>query len=173
MGKTALFTSGGKESRLAYELSKNKYNIDYFITIIENGTVQYHRTIPNPKNYLIDVTGLSNNPSEWHKDIDKVVETLKELKVNTIIVGNIHPIPEVLKTTMDKEEIEIISPLLNWDRKQILQEILDRGLKAKIVSTFNWKNDEMLGKIIDEDFIKSDLGIDLCGENGEYHTEIQ
>ena len=64
-------------------------------------------------------------------------------------------------------------PLWQKDRKENVYEIIDLGYKC-IIKNIN-KNllpKELLGKTIDLDAVKvmEESGIDICGENGEYHT---
>ncbi|KUK21368.1 MAG: diphthine-ammonia ligase [Pseudothermotoga sp.] len=59
------------------------------------------------------------------------------------------------------------------NRKEIIEEFISLGFKAKVV-TVKKGYEELLGREIDHDFIDlaSELGIDICGENGEYHTIV-
>lgn len=66
-------------------------------------------------------------------------------------------------------------PLWKRPRKELLSEFLHLGFKAIIVVT---KADrlgrEWLGRTVDEGMIKEleDIGVDVCGELGEYHTVV-
>ena len=132
--KIALLDSGGKDCKLAYELVKDKYNVDYFITFVENGLVSDHFTVPKPGNYLIDLTGVCNSPEDWFKDLTIVSSELKKLNVGTLITGAIRPIPEVALRMAADAGIELVCPILGWDRKRVIEEVLRLGIKAKIVS---------------------------------------
>ncbi|MES2811771.1 MAG: diphthine--ammonia ligase [Bacteroidota bacterium] len=63
-------------------------------------------------------------------------------------------------------------PLWKRDTKELIQEFLDLGFKT-IVTCVNERNldKSFVGRIIDEQFI-TDLpaAVDVCGENGEFHT---
>ena len=65
-------------------------------------------------------------------------------------------------------------PLWKQDTKALLQEFLALGFKA-ITVCVNAKllGEEFVGRIIDEQFI-NDLpdNVDVCGENGEFHTFV-
>lgn len=74
-----------------------------------------------------------------------------------------------------KASMEAFLPLWQMDRREIVQEFLDLGFKAKIIVV----NTTML----DAGFLGQDLsnslldeieayGADACGENGEYHTVV-
>ena len=168
----AMMTSGGKESHLAYELVKDIYPADYFVTVIEDGKVASHGTKPNPNNYLIDVTGKVNAATQWLEMFNEIAGELQKMGVTRMIVGTIDPIPEFFRQRCDEIGLEIIAPLAGWGKMEVLKEVVKRGIKAKIISTVNWKRADMIGRMIDEDFINSTPDIDVCGENGEYHTEV-
>ena len=66
-------------------------------------------------------------------------------------------------------------PLWECSRLKLIEEFLALGYKAMIV-TVNEKNlgRNFLGRIIDRETISEfqKIGIDPCGENGEYHTLV-
>jgi uncharacterized protein (TIGR00290 family) len=75
--------------------------------------------------------------------------------------------------------LKLIKPLWGVDRYQILKELISEGCKAVFSCVkkpwfderwlgreLNWESLEELKKLRDR------YGIDLCGENGEYHTLI-
>ena len=72
--------------------------------------------------------------------------------------------------------IQPIFPLWENNRYDIMQEFIQAGFKSIVVSVRHEKMDKSwLGREIDKTFI-SDLQkeehIDLCGEEGEYHTFV-
>ncbi len=109
----------------------------------------------------------------------RMKEKTSELKsdgLNYAIFGDIFL--EDLKNYRDKKlaEVEIkgVYPLWKRDTKELLREFLSLGFKA-ITVCVNAKllGEEFVGRVIDESFIK-DLpdNIDVCGENGEFHTFV-
>ncbi|MFD0993368.1 Dph6-related ATP pyrophosphatase [Tenacibaculum geojense] len=85
---------------------------------------------------------------------------------------------EDLKNYRDSKLAEVglsgVYPLWKQNTKKVLQEFLDLGFKA-ITVCVNAKllGKEFVGRIIDEEFVK-DLpnNVDVCGENGEFHTFV-
>ncbi|MEW6618053.1 MAG: ATP pyrophosphatase [bacterium] len=70
-------------------------------------------------------------------------------------------------------EITPIFPLWEADREEMLAEFMQAGFRAVVVSSKIGQ--EWLGREIDEQFVNElrALGnIDLCGENGEYHSFV-
>ena len=72
-------------------------------------------------------------------------------------------------------DIQSYQPLWKKPRRDLLDELLDAGFKATIVAVKNGVLDkQFLGKILDADTICDieKTSIDICGEQGEYHTVI-
>lgn len=68
--------------------------------------------------------------------------------------------------------IQTVFPLWKKDTKELLNEFINLGFKAITVCVDGSKLDSsFVGRIVDNDFI-ADLpeGVDICGENGEFHT---
>jgi uncharacterized protein (TIGR00290 family) len=66
-------------------------------------------------------------------------------------------------------------PLWENNRIELLREFLTLGYKALIVTVDEKKLDrKFIGRVIDEKIIAEfqKIGIDPCGENGEYHTLV-
>lgn len=66
-------------------------------------------------------------------------------------------------------------PLWQCGREDNVREILRLGYRCLIKSVNNTLLPEsLLGRCIDEDVISvmKDAGVDICGENGEYHTLV-
>lgn len=64
-------------------------------------------------------------------------------------------------------------PLWQQGREKIVNEILEQGYSCIIKSVNNrLLPKELLGKTLSRDTVKvmAECGIDICGENGEYHT---
>lgn len=75
---------------------------------------------------------------------------------------------------LQSKDIQCVFPLWKKDTAQLMDEFLKEGFKAIIVCV----NEKMLdksfcGRIIDESFVR-DLpdSVDVCGENGEYHSFV-
>lgn len=69
--------------------------------------------------------------------------------------------------------VEWSCPLWNEPTEAILNEFLERGYKARIKAVERDRlGEEYLGKEITHELISEfkQKGIDVCGENGEYHS---
>jgi len=71
--------------------------------------------------------------------------------------------------------IEAIEPLWGKSTKQILSSFIDKGFEAVIVSAkCELINEDWIGRRVDKAFVKylKRKNIEICGENGEYHTLV-
>ncbi|MED9967544.1 MAG: diphthine--ammonia ligase [Blautia sp.] len=71
--------------------------------------------------------------------------------------------------------IKAVFPLWKRDRSENVYELVEAGYKCLIKSIHNTiLPKSFLGKILDQDVIDEmkQYGIDICGENGEYHTLV-
>lgn len=70
--------------------------------------------------------------------------------------------------------LKAILPLWQRNRKELLLEMLAAGMEAMIVSCNLQLGEEFLGRILHVDLIPEleERGVDVCGENGEFHTIV-
>jgi uncharacterized protein (TIGR00290 family) len=109
-------------------------------------------------------------------------EFLLKEKVNELLKQGYHCAAfgdiflEDLKSYREKQlepyGIKSVFPLWKKDSKALLTQFIDLGFKAITVCVDGSKlNSSFAGRLIDHSFI-TDLpnGVDICGENGEFHT---
>ncbi|MEJ7737346.1 MAG: diphthine--ammonia ligase [Chitinophagaceae bacterium] len=119
-------------------------------------------------------------PTSWNDYEDNFVNALLEIKskhgVETMVFGDVD-----LQEHRDWEEkvclnagIEAMLPLWQYERKALLLEMLNKGMKAMIVSCNPVLGEAFLGRVMDYDIIPEleERGVDVCGENGEFHTVV-
>jgi uncharacterized protein (TIGR00290 family) len=73
-----------------------------------------------------------------------------------------------------KDGIQCVFPLWKMDTKELMFEFIGAGFKAIVVCVNSQSLDaSFCGRLIDHEFI-TDLppGVDICGENGEYHSFV-
>lgn len=186
--KKAYFNwSSGKDSALAlYKvLQQKKYQVEKLITNVNRdfGRVSMHGL----REELVDAQAKSIGiPLEkiqfpanvtmrsYNKKMLAVTTKLKKDGFQNAIFGDIFL--EDLRKYRDTKLAEVgitgVYPLWKQNTKDTLLEFLDAGFKT-ITVCINAKllGKEFVGRVIDKDFIK-DLpkNIDVCGENGEFHT---
>ena len=122
---------------------------------------------------------LIQRATTWHtyekKFRDAVKEIKRDLGIEAGIFGNIwieehRQWAERICTDLD---ITLILPLWGLNEQDLLRELVDSGFKAVVVAAEPQLTD-YLGHAVDGPFIDSvtRMGIDPCGENGEYHTFV-
>lgn len=70
--------------------------------------------------------------------------------------------------------VEAVLPLWQGHRKELVLDMLRDGIEAMIVSCNQTLGPAFLGRIIDATLLEEleTMGVDACGENGEYHTLV-
>ncbi|WP_028828786.1 Dph6-related ATP pyrophosphatase [Proteocatella sphenisci] len=71
--------------------------------------------------------------------------------------------------------IEAVFPLWQENRRKLVSEFVDKGYKAAIKKVNKkYLDSKYLGRVLDHELIEEFemMGIDSCGENGEYHTLV-
>jgi diphthamide synthase (EF-2-diphthine--ammonia ligase) len=69
-------------------------------------------------------------------------------------------------------DIEVVEPLWSYSPAEVMQQFLQSGIRAKIIVTQADKLDQSFaGLDLDAETVGLfPANIDICGENGEYHT---
>ncbi|MFN3691841.1 MAG: diphthine--ammonia ligase [Fervidobacterium sp.] len=173
--------SGGKDSALAFFKGRELLGrVDYIFTMFDESGLR-----TRAHGLSIDVLKLqaeslgvklitANASWEEYEEIFKKV--LEEHFAGGIgIFGDIdlqEHLDWVVKVCSEKR-VDVLEPLWKKNRGEIFEEFIRLGFKARVIST-KTGFEELIGKEINKDFIKlvENLGIDICGENGEYHTLV-
>ncbi len=104
----------------------------------------------------------------------EAVHHLKELGVNHFIFGDIFlsDVKAYRESQLHPLGIEVVEPLWKKTSQEVISDFLRSGIKSKIiVMQADLLNKTFIGKDLDADLINSfPDNIDICGENGEYHT---
>ena len=188
--KKAYFNwSTGKDSALAlYKILQSKeYKVGTLLTNVngEFGRVSMHGLREELLDKQAENIGLPLQKIHFPGDVTmslydqimkKAMQGILEGDYKFSVFGDIFL--EDLKVYRDKKLSEVglqgVYPLWKRDTKELIQEFLDLGFKA-ITVCVNAKllDASFVGRVIDEKFI-SDLPeeVDVCGENGEFHTFV-
>ena len=107
------------------------------------------------------------------------IARLKELKIQGIgqaVFGDIDldAHREWEERVCDEADMEAILPLWGEQRRRLVDEFLEAGFRAIIVSVRDKSMVHWLGRDFCEAFIgeAETIGWDACGENGEFHTFV-
>ncbi len=184
--KTFFNWSGGKDSSLAlYYALQQGVKIDLLFTSLSD---KYRRiSMHGVKEDLLDAQAKSigiplkkmflpeNASMEEYNDLYRAtLNQLKEEGYQTSFFGDIY-LEDLRKYREDKlAEVGFKAefPLWNIPTDKISKDFMDLGFKTKIVAINGEKLDKsFVGRDYNESFV-NDLpkGIDVCGENGEFHS---
>ncbi|HEY9048069.1 MAG TPA: diphthine--ammonia ligase [Ohtaekwangia sp.] len=177
--------SGGKDSCFAFmqAIAQDMQPCVLLNMMNENGMVSRSHAIP--KDILLQQAAMLNlpmitRPASWEGYEKIFIETLHTLKADFGIQAGVFGDID-LQPHRDWEEkvcsaagIEAILPLWLQDRKTLVYAMLEAGIETYIVSCNETMGERFLGKKITHALVDEleAIGIDACGENGEYHTLV-
>ncbi len=177
--------SGGKDSCFALMLAiKQGYEPAALLNVLnEKGKISRSHGIPasilkaQAAEAALPIHLIS---SSWQQYEKKFVEALQNLttmhQVSHAVFGDID-----LQAHRDWEEmvcnkagIQALLPLWQMNRKALVKQMLDAGIKTIIVSCNETMGEAFLGKMLTMEVVVEleKIGVDACGENGEYHTLV-
>ncbi len=174
--------SGGKDSCFAL-MQMNQAPTVLLNALNEGGEISRSHGIP--KKVLQAQAAAIGIPiafisATWEAYTEKYIQQLRELsqeyELSDAVFGDID-----LQPHRDWEEqvctaagISCNLPLWQQDRKELVYKMLDSGIKTMIVSCNDHLGMDFLGKIINQETIEAleAKGVDICGENGEFHTLV-
>lgn len=178
--------SSGKDSCLAlYRAVRSGFQIKYLMNFIshEYQRVAFHGAPAELVNLQSEALGIPLLQRETTRDNYEAVfrQTLRELKekgVHQLVRGDIFllDLKDWVENTCAAEGIGVISPIWEGSGEELLREFVGLGFKTVLTSAQGTKlSRDWVGRTIDEKFIedlKSVPGVDLCGENGEFHSFV-
>lgn len=187
MKKKAIFNwSGGKDSALALykAMESDEYDIISLLTTISLDTQQssMHLIPVSILEQQAESIGLplykvmlpSKGLQGYEEEMRKAIGYFKEQGVTHSIFGDIflHDVRKYREEQLSPFGIEVVEPLWNKTTEEIMEEFLSSGIQTKIVVTQADKLDRSFaGKDITHELVSSfPANIDICGEEGEYHT---
>jgi diphthine-ammonia ligase len=177
--------SGGKDSCYALLQAINQGNQLKVLVNMMNENGRISRSHGLPLHILQQQASAMNvpliaTPTSWNDYKLHFVGALHQIKrghgVEAMVFGDID-----LQPHRDWEEmvcaeagLEAMLPLWQQGRRQLVDEMIQRGIEAMIVSCNTQMGEAYLGRTITPALV-NDLekaGIDACGENGEFHTVV-
>jgi uncharacterized protein (TIGR00290 family) len=177
--------SGGKDSCFACYLALGQgYKISHLVNFIskEFNRVSFHGTEARLIQLQSQSLGvpLLQKQTTWNGYEGEFKEAVKSLLPNGIkgmVFGDIFldEHKEWVERVCGELGIEAVEPLWNKSSEKVLADFINAGFEAIIVSAKAELIDEgWVGRRVDRDFMEylKAKNIDVCGENGEYHTLV-
>lgn len=187
MRKAIFCWSGGKDSSLALHtiLKQGQYNIVCLLTTLN---AEFKRvSMHGVREALLDAqaksiglplekvwVGMNGSNEEYENQMEKMLLKYKETGVEYVVFGDIflEDLKLYRENKLAKVGVKAVFPLWKRDTAELIQEFLSTGFQTVICCTNNdYFDDSFVGRIIDESLIKQfPVNVDVCGENGEFHT---
>ncbi len=180
MPKAVMLWSGGKDSALAlYRCTQRGYSIKSLVTFGPWKAKFQAHPIPMIKLQASSL-GLPHHMIEieepFRESYIKQFKIMKSEGVEAVITGDIDYVdgyPSLIQQCCEEVGLQCVLPLWQENRDVLMHEILDANFH--IVMTYlshpsldqSWRGRRITREAIQE---LRRLPIDLCGENGEYHT---
>ncbi|HSP12841.1 MAG TPA: diphthine--ammonia ligase [Salegentibacter sp.] len=189
MKKAYINWSSGKDAAFAlYKVQKNRvYDVQKLVSTVNSETnrVSMHGLRIELLQQQADAIGIplqlikldgNVNMQTYNELMEIETEKLLDEGFNYSIFGDIflEDLREYREKQLEEKGIKAVFPLWKKDTSQMMQDFLDAGFKAIVVSVNAAKlNKSFCGRLIDESFLQ-DLpsDVDPCGENGEFHTFV-
>jgi len=185
--KAVLNWSGGKDSALALQkvLEEEVYEVVALLTVFrEQDQTSSMHTVPfelmekQAKSIGIELypVFVNDEPGDYELKMEQATLHFKEKGVRHFIFGDLYieGVRTYRESKLNPLGIEVVEPLWGNTPEQILNDVFNAGIKAKIITVQADKlSMDYIGKDLNPKLIEEfPECIDLCGENGEYHTFV-
>ena len=187
MKKVVLFWSGGKDSAMALQSVQNNEDFE-LVALVTTLNEEFKRISMHGIPELIldrqcQALGLQvfkmwvpNQPdnSLYEHAFLELCRVLKKQGIEVLAFGDIHleDLRKYREELVSRGGLEAFFPLWKTPTIELINNFIANGFKA-ITCCINTSvlSTDWIGRQLDNNFIE-DLpdGVDLCGENGEYHT---
>ena len=178
--------SGGKDSCLAcHKAILEGHDVYYLMNTVseEYSRVRFHGFRDKVVQAQAEALGIKlfqskTSGENYERDFKNGVKSLiSKEDIHGIVFGDLHLESGLEWTQRICKELGIkcIQPLWKKPVKEVLIDFIDSGFEAYVTSLQADKLDKsFIGRKLDKKFLDdiSKLGIDVCGENGEYHTLV-
>lgn len=185
--KVVMNWSGGKDSALALHklLMDDRFEVVSLLTTIQEdtGSSTIHAIPKHLLELQADKIGLpirllemNENLNDYADKMHYVIEEFKSQGVTHFAFGDLYleDIKKYRESKLNPVDIEVVEPLWNMSAEQIFQEFINSDIQSVIIVTQADKLDySFVGKIITKELMSLlPNGIDILGENGEYHSFV-
>jgi uncharacterized protein (TIGR00290 family) len=175
--------TGGKDGCFTcHKAILEGFDVSYLLNFRDmkkSGSHEINPELLSLQSEAVGIPILQTNFISYEQEFKKVVRDLKAggVRVDGAVFGHIKTHKGLVDRICSDLGIKSILPIWNCNSEQIINELIDAGFDAIVISAKADLFDEgWLGRKIDKKFL-SDLrrfndAIDPCGEYGEFHTFI-
>lgn len=182
-GRHALMWSGGKDGALALARAKAAGTdvgrlLNFYDS--ETGRVRFHATRVAMLEAQAGQLGIELRavPTTWSAMADRLADEFEQLRADGfegVVFGDIHlaDVRAWYEERVTAAGLVHVEPIWGEPPAGLLREFVETGGRAVVTCVdLTRLQPDWLGRIIDERFVDEicSVGIDPCGENGEYHS---
>jgi len=185
MSKVIVSWSGGKDSCLAcYQAMRLGYTVSYLLNTIsqEYKRVRFHGikdTLVQAQSHALGIPLLQRETTAegYEQEFKDTINHVIPEGIEGVVFGDIYMnMREWADNICGDLGVQAIEPLCGRNSEEILLDFIDLGFEAIVIATqANILGEEWIGRKLDKGFledIRRYKPIDVCGENGEYHTLV-
>jgi len=187
MKNAAMLWTGGKDSSLAlFEAGRNGYCIRCLVTFAP----PQPDFLAHPLSFIklqAQALALPHYVMPIREPFEESYETAlaglrTEMNIDTVITGDIAEVggsPNWIRERSRPAGLKVHTPLWGRDRGVLLEQLLANGFEVifSCIKT-RWLPEDWVGRKLNDQAVaalravRQDTGLDLCGEEGEYHTLV-
>jgi uncharacterized protein (TIGR00290 family) len=187
MTNAAMLWSGGKDSAMAlYEAGQRGYRIACLVTFAppRPDFLAHPLTIMRMQAAALALPHhVMSVVAPFDSGYEAALSRLRdEMDIRAVVTGDIAEVdgrPNWIRERSRPVGLEVVTPLWGRDRPIVLRQFIDRGFRAcfSCVHT-HWLDECWIGRELSEAAVagltatRARSGLDLCGEEGEYHTMV-
>lgn len=178
--------SGGKDSCFAcYKALRTGYKLSHLVNFIskEYKRVSFHGIESGLIKIQSELSGIplyqkETTPDNYESEFKDAVKSLGHYGIKGMIFGDIYleEHKQWVERVCNELKIEAVEPLWERNTEELLQDFIRNGFQAIVVSgQAKFVDKEWMGQTVTREFIeylKTKPDVDICGENGEYHTFV-
>ena len=188
--ESVLFSwSGGKDSAMALHELRNqgRYQVAALLTTVtgDYDRISMHGVRRSLLEQQATALGLQveevtlpkdSSNEDYEAQMAEVLTRYKEQGVDSVVFGDIflEDLRQYREENLARIGMRGIFPLWKRDTSDLMVSLIGLGFKARTVCVDNHAlGKEFVGRIIDQEFVAGlPAGVDVCGENGEYHSFV-
>lgn len=180
--RAAVLWTGGKDCALALHEVRNKVDVACLATFVpENASFKAHplslmkkqaaaMRLPHAKLRVV---------APYERGYENALVRLRaRYGIDALVTGDIDRVaghPNWIRERAEPLGLKVLTPLWGRSRKALLERHWRAGFKARISYVNPPLGREWIGRLLDRRAVRElgrIEGVDLCGENGEYHTMV-
>jgi len=182
--RAAVSWSGGKDSCAAFERASQEFDVVAALTMIDEDQrrSRSHGIRVELLREQTTAIGISHvmRPCDWHSYEEEFAQGLRDLKahdVSHVVFGDLMYVEhrEWAERIAARAGLVAVEPIWGQPTLEVVQSFIRLGGRALIVTVNEkWLDASWLGTEISLKVLPKliELGVDPCGENGEYHTFV-